>query len=99
MFPQHGGSFFPRRMTEHPRNPAGEEESYHQGTASMSTAAALEQDDAFTPAPPARRLTVTERARETPVHAETEVLVVGGGPAGCGAALAARGAGAEGRVL
>ena len=30
-----------------------EEESYHQGTASMSTEAALEHDDAFTPAPPA----------------------------------------------
>ena len=76
-----------------PKRPGGEEESYHQGTASMSTAAALEHDDAFTPAPPARRLTVTERARETPVHAETEVLVVGGGPAGCAAALAARRAG------
>ena len=38
---------------------------------------------------------MTEPARETPVHAETEVLVVGGGPAGCAAALAARRAGAE----
>ena len=61
----------------------------------MSTAAALEHDDAFTPAPPKRPLTVTEPARETPVHAETEVLVVGGGPAGFAAALAARRAGAE----
>jgi NADPH-dependent 2,4-dienoyl-CoA reductase/sulfur reductase-like enzyme len=75
-------------MTEHPRNPAGEEESYHQGTASMSTDAALE-DDAFTPSPPDTERTVTEPARRTPVHAETEVLVVGGGPAGCAAALAA----------
>jgi hypothetical protein len=74
---------------------AGEEESYHHGTASMSTDAALEGDDAFTPTPPERRQTVTEPARETPVHAETQVLVVGGGPAGCAAALAARRAGAE----
>jgi hypothetical protein len=72
----------------------GEEESYHQGTASMSTDAALE-DNAFTPAPPERDKTVTEPARTTPVHAETQVLVVGGGPAGCAAALAARRAGAE----
>ncbi len=34
----------------------GEEESYHQGTASMSTDAALE-DNAFTPAPPEREKT------------------------------------------
>ncbi len=79
----------------HPKQAANEEESYHQGTASMSTAAALEHDDAFTPAPPVTERTVTEPARETPVHAETEVLVVGGGPAGCAAALAARRAGAE----
>ncbi len=58
-------------MTEHPRNPAGEEESYHQGTASMSTDAALEHDDAFTPSPPDRPQTVTEPARATPVHAAT----------------------------
>jgi NADPH-dependent 2,4-dienoyl-CoA reductase/sulfur reductase-like enzyme len=74
---------------------SAEEESYHQGTASMSTARALERDDAFTPASPERSTTVTEPARETPVYAETEVLVVGGGPAGCAAALAARRAGAE----
>ncbi len=72
-----------------------EEESYHQGTAAMSTAATLEDDHAFTPLAPATARTVTERARETPVHAETQVLVVGGGPAGCAAALAARRAGAE----
>jgi hypothetical protein len=71
-----------------------EEESYHQGMASMSTAAELEHDDAFTPAAPATPRTVTEPARETPVHAETGVLVVGGGPAGFAAALAARRAGA-----
>jgi hypothetical protein len=32
---------------------------------------------------------ITEAARETPVHEETDVLVVGGGPAGCAAAVAA----------
>ncbi len=58
----------------------------------MSTDAAL--DDSFTPAPPVEPRTVTEPAREIPVHAETEVLVVGGGPAGFAAALAARRAGA-----
>ncbi|HEY1516156.1 MAG TPA: FAD-dependent oxidoreductase [Solirubrobacteraceae bacterium] len=78
-----------------PKRAASEEESYHQGTASMSTGAALEHDDAFTPSAPKRPLTVTEPARQTPVHAETEVLVVGGGPAGFAAALAARRAGAE----
>ncbi len=71
-----------------------EEESYHQGMASMSTARAL-GDDTFTPAPPATPQTVTEPAREIPVHAEADVLVVGGGPAGFAAALAARRAGAS----
>jgi hypothetical protein len=49
--------------------------------------------------PRARRkrpsLTVTEAARETPVFAETDVLVVGGGPAGTAAAIAAGRLGAE----
>jgi hypothetical protein len=65
----------------------GEEESYHVGTAAMSTDAAL--DDAFTPSPPTEPRTVTEPARDTPVHAETQVLVVGGGPAQFAAARAA----------
>ena len=69
-----------------------EEESYHVGTAAMSTDGALAV--AFTPAPPSEFLTVTEPAREVPVHAVTSVLVVGGGPAGFAAALAARRAGA-----
>jgi len=42
---------------------------------------------------PAR--TIAEAARETPVFAETDVLVVGGGPAGTAAAIAAARAGAE----
>jgi hypothetical protein len=74
---------------------SAEEESYHQGTASMSTDAALDNDDAFTPAAPRQPTTIAEPVRRTPVHAETQVLVVGGGPAGCAAALAARRAGAE----
>ena len=55
----------------------------------MSTDAGL-RDDAFTPAAPPEHITITEPARETPVHAVTQVLVVGGGPAGFAAALAAR---------
>lgn len=39
--------------------------------------------------------TVHEPARQIPVHDETDVLVVGGGPAGCAAAVAARRAGAR----
>jgi NADPH-dependent 2,4-dienoyl-CoA reductase/sulfur reductase-like enzyme len=39
--------------------------------------------------------TIHEAARETPVYEETDVLVVGGGPAGCAAAVAARRLGAK----
>src|SRR5690349_4622427 len=39
--------------------------------------------------------TYVEPSREVPVFAETQVLVVGGGPAGCAAAVAAARAGAE----
>ncbi len=39
--------------------------------------------------------THVEPAREIPVYAETDVLVVGGGPAGCAAAVAAARAGAD----
>lgn len=60
-------------MNEHPRNAIGDEDSYHQGAGSMSTDAALENDDVFTPAPPKRPLTIAEPLRETPVHAETQV--------------------------
>ncbi len=39
--------------------------------------------------------TVVEPSREIPVHAEADVLVVGGGPAGCAAATAAARLGAD----
>jgi flavin-dependent dehydrogenase len=39
--------------------------------------------------------TVFEPGREIPVFAETDVLVVGGGPAGTAAAIAAAGVGAD----
>ncbi|MED5461405.1 MAG: FAD-dependent oxidoreductase, partial [Pseudomonadota bacterium] len=44
---------------------------------------------------PRPQLTVKEAARETPVFAETDVLVVGGGPAGTAAAVAAGRLGAD----
>src|SRR5437773_4077913 len=43
--------------------------------------------------------TVNERGQQTPVVAETDVLVVGGGPAGQAAAVAAARAGAEVTLL
>lgn len=39
--------------------------------------------------------TITEPARQIPVLAETDVLVIGGGPAGTAAAIASSRAGAE----
>ena len=45
--------------------------------------------------PPRPTTTYREAARDIPVFAETEVLVVGGGPAGTAAAVAASRAGAE----
>ncbi|MDE3077180.1 MAG: FAD-dependent oxidoreductase, partial [Chloroflexota bacterium] len=51
---------------------------------------------ADTPDEPSRpKRSYHELAREIPVYAETEVLVVGGGPAGCAAAVAAARAGAD----
>lgn len=47
------------------------------------------------PRRPRPQLTVKEAARETPVFAETDVLVVGGGPAGTAAAIAAGRLGAD----
>ena len=43
--------------------------------------------------------TYVEPSREIPVFAETEVLVVGGGPAGCAAAIASARAGAQTMLL
>src|SRR5690349_943252 len=43
--------------------------------------------------------TYLEPSREVPVFAETQLLVVGGGPAGCAAAVAAARAGAEVMLL
>src|SRR2546426_1356240 len=43
--------------------------------------------------------TVNEPGRQTPVVAETDVLVVGGGPGGQAAAVAAAGAGADVTLL
>lgn len=44
---------------------------------------------------PPSRATYLEPAREVPVHAETDILVVGGGPAGCAAATSAARLGAD----
>src|SRR5262244_4593788 len=43
--------------------------------------------------------TVREASREVPVHASVDVLVVGGGPAGCAAAIAAARTGADVMLL
>lgn len=58
------------------------------------------QSEVFSPRDPGRRraptgLTVAEAARDTPVHAVCDVLVVGGGPAGWAAAMAAARRGAR----
>ncbi len=68
-------------------------ERYHTGRESWFTAGRLDEERPSTDDRPVR--TVYEPARETPVYDETDVLVVGGGPAGCAAAVAARRLGAE----
>ena len=71
------------------------------GTASGS---AEEQTESTTLTPSgsqvaADRTMIQEAARRTPVAANVDVLVVGGGPTGVGAALAAAGEGAKTLVL
>jgi len=51
----------------------GDEDRYHPGSESMATAGTL--TDPLAPSAPRRPRTVTEPAREIPVHAVTEVLV------------------------
>jgi NADPH-dependent 2,4-dienoyl-CoA reductase/sulfur reductase-like enzyme len=72
------------------------DESYH-GASDYSSAARAAGADLTQLTPPGASAgrSVYEPPRETPVHAVTEVLVVGGGPAGCAAALAARRLGAD----
>ncbi len=72
---------------------SGDHERYHGASDESATSDA--GGDELTPAPARPGATVYEPPRETPVHAETDVLVIGGGPAGCAAALAARRLGAE----
>jgi hypothetical protein len=69
------------------------DEQYHVGAETMAANAALDGD--VTPPPPPEPQTVHEPARDVPVHATCDVLVVGGGPAGCAAAIAAARLGAE----
>jgi FAD dependent oxidoreductase len=69
---------------------APDPESYFRGGRDLFTDGGM-RDRPRSPAPAAPSVTtVTEPARETPVHEETDVLVVGGGPAGTAAAVAAR---------
>jgi 2-polyprenyl-6-methoxyphenol hydroxylase-like FAD-dependent oxidoreductase len=72
---------------------SGEDELYHGASEHWFTAGG--QREELTPGGPDGALTVSEPPRETRVIASTDVLVVGGGPAGCAAALAARRLGAE----
>jgi hypothetical protein len=69
---------------------AEDADRYHTGRDSWFTQGTARRERRESPA-----RTVHEPARETPVHDETDVLVVGGGPAGCAAAVAARRLGAE----
>jgi FAD-dependent oxidoreductase family protein len=68
-----------------------ENEQYHLGRESWFTEGTRKREDRD--GGPER--TIHEPARETPVHEETDVLVVGGGPAGCAAAVAAARLGAK----
>jgi hypothetical protein len=69
-----------------------ENEQYHLGRESWFTEGTQRPADAEDAG---SERTVHEPARETPVHDETDVLVVGGGPAGCAAAVSAARLGAK----
>lgn len=75
---------------------------YLQAAAGQSAAA---EGEAKAASPPpvvtidANRAAVEEAPRQTPVAADVDVLVVGGGPTGVGAALAAAGEGAKTLVI
>jgi hypothetical protein len=77
-------------MTGHGAQREPETDSWFSGRDSWFTSGG--DGDRPTSPPPATPTvaTVTEPPRETPVHEETDVLVVGGGPAGTAAAVAAR---------
>ena len=72
--------------------PEQEVDQYHTGRESWFTEGS-ERPAAPEDGGPQR--TIHEPARETPVYEETDVLVAGGGPAGCAAAVAARRLGAK----
>ena len=72
-----------------------EADSYHGASDFSSAARGGDELRRVSPERPSAPQTVHEPARETTVHAHTDVLVVGGGPAGCAAALAARRLGVE----
>jgi FAD dependent oxidoreductase len=70
-----------------------ENEQYHLGRDRWFTEGTQKQEEPDRSGAPER--TIHEPARETPVHEETDVLVVGGGPAGCAAAVSAARLGAK----
>jgi hypothetical protein len=70
-----------------------ENDQYHLGRESWFTEGTEKRAESEHDAHAER--TIHEPARETPVHEETDVLVVGGGPAGCAAAVAAARLGAK----
>jgi heterodisulfide reductase subunit A-like polyferredoxin len=68
---------------------AEEQEHRPRSTSQASPVSAISAD----------RTSIQEAPRNTPVAADVDVLVVGGGPTGVGAALAAAGEGAKTLVL
>ncbi len=78
---------------------AGADPPYPAGMGTNDGGRLFFRSEVFTPRARIRRadtgLTVREAARDIPVHAECDVLVVGGGPAGTAAAVAAARLGAR----